>query len=82
VWRKPPNTVGTARHGVPVDRNVYWGHSPCCPNPVTASWTESRVLCSLSDFLTVWNIHQQQYHVILASLACLRQPMRPTIALD
>lgn len=25
----------------------------------------------------VWNIHQQQYHVILASLACLRQPMRP-----
>jgi hypothetical protein len=30
----------------------------------------------------VWNIHQQQYHVILASLACLRQPMRPIIALN
>ena len=57
--------------------------TPQCysPNPVTASWTWSRVLCGLSGCL-VWNIHQQQYHVILASLACLRQPMRPTIALN
>jgi hypothetical protein len=66
-----PSIVGNARRGVRLrgshslqrasdpHQERYCGCSPYSLNLVTVSWTWSRVLCSLSDFLTVWNIHQQ-----------------------